>query len=421
MRRGHLPLALVLAGLLGLLVAAPASAAVSGTLCGQVTAFTAPLAGTDGSITIDGTTEVIDSSAFGAIDAGTVTVLTAVAAAGATTCVEVTAAPSGGAIVDLSIAAQAEICGDVTLDTTTGVYSVGGVALPLAVVSADADLVALLDAAAAADAQVCLDVTISSTTGLITTIGLNATINLCGDVTLDADSATIGGVDVPLTLLDAEAQAAIALAIDAGSDICVQLVIDDTALVQANVSLSIDLCGDVTLDASGNVMVDGVVIPDALLDANVAALLELAAAADGTACASVDATSTGGNTTVGVTVTIEVCAEVTAVTENTITLGGVTFFLAGAADLDIEVGETLCVAATTSPTGDPVITDVDVTDDEEPATGTPGATPGGGSPMLPDTAMATGFDTGMAGALLLVAAALGAAGIAVRRWSVLPA
>ena len=47
-----------------------------------------------------------------------------------------------------------------------------------------------------------------------------------------------------------------------------------------------------------------------------AALLELAAQADGTACASVDASSTGGNTTVGVTVTIEVCAEVTAVTDD---------------------------------------------------------------------------------------------------------
>jgi hypothetical protein len=387
-------------------------------LCGQVTAFTAPTVATDGSITINGATEVIDSTAFGAIDAATLTVLTAVATADATTCLEITA-DTNGDILDLSLAAQAEICGDVSLDTATGVYSVGGVALPLAVVSADADLVAVLDVAAAADAQVCLDVTISSTTGLITTIGLSATINLCGDVTLDADSATIGGVDVPLTLLDAEAQAAIALAIDAGSDICVQLIIDDTALVQANVSLSIDLCGDVTLDASGNVMVDGVVIPDALLDASAAALLELAAAADGTACASVDATSTGGNTTVGVTVAIEVCAEVTAVTENTITLGGVTFFLAGAADLDVELGDTLCVTATTSPTGDPVITDVDTTDDEEPPTGTPGATPGGGSPMLPDTAMATGFDTGMAGALLLIATALGAAGIAIRRWSVL--
>ena len=417
MRRGQLPLALVLAGLLGLLVAAPASAAVSGTLCGQVTAFTAPTAVTDGSITIDGATEVIDATAFGAIDAATLTVLTAVADADATTCLEISADPNGD-IVDLSIAAQAEICGDVALDTTTGVYSVGGVALPLAVVNADAELVAMLDAAAAADAQVCLDVTISSTTGLITTIGLSATFNVCGDVTLDADSATIGGVDLPLTLLDAEAQAAIALAIDAGSDICVQLVIDDTALVQANVSLSIDLCGDVTLDASGNVMVDGVVIPDALLDANVAALLELAAAADGTACASVDATSTGGNTTVGVTVAIEVCAEVTAVTENTITLGGVTFFLAGAGNLDVEIGDTLCVTATTSPTGDPVITDVDTTDDEEPATATPGATPGGGSPMLPDTATAAGFDTGMAGALLLIATVLGAAGIAIRRWSV---
>ena len=404
MRRTTLPLAVVLSALLGLLVAAPASAATTGTLCGQVTAFTAPtgLVGGEGTITIDGTTEDIVTSAV--IDAATLTVLAAVATADATTCVEITANGDGD-IVDIDIAAQAEICGDVTLDTTTGIYSVAGVALPLTLVTADADLLALLEAAAAADATVCVDVTLSSTTGLITTISLNATIQACGEVALDADSATIGGVDVPLSLLDAQAIAVLQLAVEAGVDACVSLVVDDTTLVEANVTASVDLCGEVTLDAEGNVTVGGVTIDASLLDAEAAALLELAAEADGTACASVDASSTGGDTSIGVTVVIEVCAEVTAISDGTVTIGDVTFVFAGAADAGIEVGDEVCVAATTSPTGDPVITDID-TDGEAPGAG-PGAGGGGGggAPTLPDTAIGSDA-SGMAalGALLLAAA-----------------
>ena len=69
--RRSLPFTLVLGVVLSLLVAGPASAASTGTLCGQVTAFTAPTAIADGSLTIDGDVEVIDSSAFGVIDAAT--------------------------------------------------------------------------------------------------------------------------------------------------------------------------------------------------------------------------------------------------------------------------------------------------------------------------------------------------------------
>lgn len=403
MRRTTLPLAVVLSALLGLLVAAPASAATTGTFCGQVTAFIAPTAVADGSITVDGTTEVIDSSAFGAIDAETLTVLAAVADADATTCLEITANDDGD-IVDIAIAAQAEICGEVTLDTTTGIYSVAGVELPLALVSADADLLELLEAAAAADADVCVDVTISSTNGLITTISLNATIQICGDVVLDVDSATIGGLDVPLTLLDAEAIAVLQLAAEAGVDACVSVVVDDTTLVEANVTASVDLCGEVTLDAEGNATVGGVTIDAALLDAEAAALLGLAAEADGTACASADASSTGGNTSVGVTVVIEVCAEVTAITDGTITIGDVTFVFAGAADAGIEVGDEVCVAATTSPTGAPVITDID-TSDEAPGAGAGAGD--GAAPMLPDTATRSDASGMAALGVLLLGAALG--------------
>lgn len=403
MRRSTLPMAVALSALLGLLLAAPSAAATTGTLCGQVTAFTAPTALADGSITIDGTTEVVDSSAFGVIDAATLTVLAAVATADATTCVEITA-DGAGEIVDLDIAAQAEICGDVTADTATSSYSVGGVLVPAALVAADADLEALLDAAAAANATACIEVTVNQTTGLITTVALDATIDLCGDVSLDADSAAVGGVDVPFAVVDAEGRAVLALAVDAGADACISVLVEDTEIVEANVTASIDLCGEVTLDAEGNATIDGSTIDASLLDADAAALLALAAEADGTACVDVVASSTGGTTSVGVTVRIEVCAEVTAVTDDTITIGDVTFVFAGAAGADIEVGDEACVAATTAPTGTPVITDPDTTD------GTAGAGPstGGSGPLLPDTAVADRAPSEVVaiGAVLLLAAGI---------------
>lgn len=399
MQRTTIPVAVVLAALLGLFVVAPVGAATTGTLCGQVTAFTAPAGGTAGSITIDGTEEVIDESAEGVIDASTIAVLEAVAGAGATTCLEIEANVDGD-IVDLDIAAQAEICGEVTLDTTTDAYSVAGVLVPAAIVSADAELAALLDAAAAADASVCLDVTVDGATGLITTVSLNATMTLCGEATLDADSATIGGVDVPLSLIDAEAQAVLEIAADADASVCLQLVVDDSEIVQANLSADITLCGEVTLDADGHAVIDGTTIDEALLEAGAQALLELAAAADGTACATVVATSTDGNTSVTVGVTIDVCAEVTAIGDGSITLEGVTLAFAGAAGAGIEIGDVVCVAAATGPTGEPVVTDIDTDEGAAPAEDDDDV-------MLPDTATGAPVDLAGIGAVLVLAAAIG--------------
>ena len=74
-----------------------------------------------------------------------------------------------------------------------------------------------------------------------------------------------------------------------------------------------------------------------------------------------------------------------AVTDDSVTIGGVTFVFAGAAAAGLEIGDEVCIAATTSPTGNPIITDVDVTDDEDD-----GAAPGtgdGDEVLLPDTAV----------------------------------
>lgn len=139
------------------------------------------------------------------------------------------------------------------------------------------------------------------------------------------------------------------------------------------------------------------------LDADAAALLALAAEADGTACADVTVSSTGGTTSVGVTVRIEACSEVTAITDNTVTIGDVTFIFAGAADAGIQIGDEVCVAATTGPTGTPIITDPDTTDDEGAAPST-----GGGASLLPDTAVEarTRSAAVAVGAVLLVMAGI---------------
>ena len=391
MRARFIPLTVALAAVLGLLLAAPVGAAVDGDLCGRVTAFTAPSVGSDGSLTINDEVETIPASATAALDAAVVLALTALATADATTCLTIDADADGN-IIDVSIAATAELCGTVAFNTTLNAYTIDGVLVPASLVSADAELAAILATAAAGNATLCADLAVNTTSGLITSVSVSGSLNLCGDATLDADSVTLAGVDVPLSLLDAEAEAVIALAVDAGADVCLAVMIDDSSLMQANLDATVRVCGSVTIDGSGNAVVNGDTILVSLLDADAQALLALAAAADGTACAVVDATSTGGNTTVDVAVTIEVCATVTAVTDDSVTIGGVVFDVSSAVAATFQVGERACIAASTPPLGTPggsgggpVITDQDTEDGTTP----PVTTPGGDGETISDTAAAS--------------------------------
>jgi hypothetical protein len=371
-----------------------------------VTAFPAPTLATDGSLTIDGEVETIPATATAALDAAVIVALTALATADATTCLTIDADADGN-IIDISIAATAEICGTVAFNTTLNAYTIDGVLVPTSLVAADAELAAILAAAAAGNVTLCADLVVNTTSGLITSVSVSGSLNLCGDATLDADSVTLAGVDVPLSLLDAEAEAVIALAINAGADVCLAVMIDDSSLVQANLDATVRVCGSVTIDGSGNAVVNGDTILVSLLDADAQALLALAAAADGTACAVVDATSTGGNTTVDVAVTVEICATVTAVTDDTVTIGGVVFDVSSAVAATFQVGERACIAATTPPLGTPggngggpVITDPDTKDGTAP----PVTTPAGNGETISDTATASpmGSPT-LLGVMLLLA------------------
>lgn len=331
----QLPLAVLLGSLIALLIAAPANAATTGTLCGEITAFTAPSGGTDGSISINGTDE--DIAATAAVDTATTLTLDAVAAAGATTCVEIEA-DGAGVIIALDIAAQVGSCGTATIDATTGAYAVGDVLIPEPLVAVDAELAAVLDAAVSAGANVCADVTLDTTTGVITSVSLTATI---------------------------------------------------------------DLCGDVTLTATGEVVVDGTIVPDDVLTAELRALLEMAAEADAEGCVSIDATSTNGNTSLGVDVELTICATVTAITDSTITIGDVTFDLAGGVDADVEVGDEVCAVIVADEGSDPVVSDVG------PDVAGQGPASDDGTGLLPDTAVpATVLLTGLGG-LLVMAGGIG--------------
>lgn len=323
----RLPLAMIPALLFGLLVSSAALAASTGRICGQVTAFTAPTAVADGSITIDGTAEVIDSSAAASLAAGTITTLTAVAMADATTCVDITAA-GDGSIVSIAVAAAAEVCGEVTLDTATGITSVNGVMLATSLLSADAGLSALLDLALAAGADVCVDLTVDTTSGLI---------------------------------------------------------------VGVAVSADFDLCGTVEVDGAGNATVDGVTIPADLLDTDAAAALRLAALVDATACVNVTGATNGGSTTVDVGVTATICATVTAVGDGTLTLEGITLNVAADAAAGIEVGDDVCVGVAPAGDGSRIVEVNGNASATPPGATAPGvAAPGATAPPavseLPDSA-----------------------------------
>lgn len=399
-------LGLIAAVFMLLAIAAPVGAATTGQICGEVEAFTAPTLLADGSITINGTQEAILD---GAVDAATTAQLTALVALGAFTCVNVTA-DADGDITDISLAAQAELCGTVT--ASAGVFFVDGTALTadaLSIINADSVLTALLQAAADGNASVCLDLAFSSA-GVVTSINLDASLNLCGTVTLDADSATVGGVDVPLALVSADAQAALQVAADANAEFCIDVVVQNTDVVDAAVEGSVTLCATVTMNADGSATIDGVTIPAELIDADVAAALEAAAAADGEACVTVDAVISGDETIVTVVADVSLCATVEAITATTITAGGVTFSTSSDLRGVIEVGDDICFDLVTDPDGGIVIPDGSViTEPDGTPITDPDGTPaeGGATPVvtdLPDAAVDRGGSTSPLVILLALAA-----------------
>lgn len=263
---------LVLATLLATLIATPVAATprgaegaaspdlelvVDGTNCGQVTAFVAPTAVTDGSINLDGASETIEAGTT--LGAATALALTALATADAFTCLDL-AVDAGGDITAISIAGSAAICGSVSTDGTLYTIDDTTFAGDVADLLADGDLTALLDAAIAASADVCADVTVETTNGVVTAVGIDATFELCGTVTVDGDGdATVDGATIPASFLSPGTTSTLELAAAAGAQACVTIAADNSGNVDATVT--VEVCATVDAVGGSSMSVDGVVIP----------------------------------------------------------------------------------------------------------------------------------------------------------------
>jgi hypothetical protein len=208
---------------------------------------------------------------------------------------------------------------------------------------------------------------------------------ICGRVdAVSATEATVDGRTVPLAGLDAEAIAGLELAFNGNLDACVDVDSTGATVNQAfAVTVSADLCGRARPAPGTDAMVDGVIIPPELLDAETYAALKFAVSINGSACVAIDVTGSGGVSTVDATLNMEVCATVTGVGANTVELNGTSFDVAAGVDLDVEVGDGICAAVSSAAGGGVEITqrtDEDEDDDDGDSDGT-------GDGDVPDTAM----------------------------------
>jgi hypothetical protein len=336
-------------------------AAVDGTLCGEVTAFTAPTLATDGSLTINGTVEVIEASATALIDATTLAVLTAAAAADVVLCLTIDADGSGN-ILDIGIAASAQVCGEVGFNVVADAYTVDGVLLPSDLVDASADLEAVLAAAVEGGLEACATLVSDTSSGAFVALTVSVTFDVCGSVTLEGDGdAVVGGTTIVDAVLDVEAnlRSALELAAEAGVDACVDL--------------------DVSAESDGTLSVDG----DAV---------------------------------------VTICATVDAIGANSITLNGEVFSLGDGSfvDSDVTVGAEVALRLTADTDGSVAVVSVTLAgcaggdgdgDGGGPADGDGGGPADGDGPgddggMIPDTAISSASLGDVAAMLLLVAIAL---------------
>ena len=157
--------------------------------------------------------------------------------------------------------ANSRLCGVVARNATTGVITVGGTVVPTAGMSAQ--VAALLTAAASANASVCVDVTYNAAGGVLTAANVDATFTLCARVTATGSGATrsftVGGVAIPAAQLSAAETAALEVALTNQTNACLTLVIADSALT--SVAGYVDICATVGAVSATSVTLDGVAIP----------------------------------------------------------------------------------------------------------------------------------------------------------------
>lgn len=325
--------------------------------CGRIVEFTAPIIGTDGSLTVAGVVDGADH-AFTIDEAAPVSPLVApLAAAGEWTCLHLIG-DGMGLIVDVNIANDTS-CGPLVDDAGTFVLQAGSTDTlttatldgdAAALIAADPDLAALLGAIATLDGplaaeEACLEFQLAGD-GTLAAILLDygftgpdllASI-ACGSVDgtpipyrdpasqpyPEFDIVSVEGFEMDAILLPAPYQAVLAFHLDAMKDVCLLVtVVDNEILDAAVINLSAaEVCGELEV-IGGLVFVDTVVVSQLLIGVNFA---EPAAASIDLACWSARAQEAfaAGE--------LFICGNFDAATDTTFTVSGVTFHLVTSVD-----------------------------------------------------------------------------------------
>lgn len=353
-------------------VIAPTSATVGATtslnVCGVVTAYQAATANAPGSITIGGQT--IPIAAGATITGNNLITL------GSNLCLNATLNGAGQIIVPSSIGAQAttrlNICGVVTAYTAAtanapGSITIGGTVIPIAAgtVIENAGLITV-------GSDLCLSATLNAQGQIIppSSVGFggNVTLNVCGNVDAytaatanTAGSITINGTTFPIaagTTINGNNL------ITVGADLCFNLTVNASgqvippSTVIVDVSAAVTICGTVTAYTAatattpGSITIGGVTLPIAAgatisgqgnitVGASLQLTAQLNVAGQITSQSSVTVSSCTGS---GVCGTVTAYVAPTATASGSVTVGGVTILLLpGTALGNVTIGSQLCV------------------------------------------------------------------------------
>ena len=239
---------------------APASAlgATHLRLCGRVNAYVAPTALLPGAVTVGPTALVIVAG----------TDISSEVEVGANLCFDLQL-DTAGRITDTTVSANAtsslDVCGNVNSivkadESSYGSLQIGGVDLVLAVGST-------LPASVKAGADLCLDLTLNGfgqVAGGTAQANATTTVRVCGTVmALEAASDTstgtlkIGGRSFVLAV-----GSQLPAAVRTGANLCAALTVNGLAQVsggaaQANITSTLDVCGQVTAFAAASPTADG--------------------------------------------------------------------------------------------------------------------------------------------------------------------
>lgn len=327
------------------------------TTCGRVSAFTAPLPATPGSLTVEGVVD-FGPHTFPVDETATVDPLLAgLAVAGEWTCLELVG-DGAGVLTSLAVSSATTQCGRIQAVTGSALGERAGSTHEFTtivldgdaatVIAADANLTYLLEALARAlgnsivgPAEACLNLTFAGD-GQLAGIALDynlfvdqGAVIACGQVDgtpLEyrdpasqpypaAGILSVDGFELDATLLHPAFQEVLAFHLDAGLDLCLFVHVVDTAIVEAGILTfgvpdgGRQVCGRLEV-IGGLTFVDRVLVGHGMMALEFA---EPTPSSIDSACAEVGAQWNGGSSQ------LDICGEFQGVGQNTVMISGVTF------------------------------------------------------------------------------------------------